>query len=101
MATRWRGRTVSGSAVSIVRAIGGLFAMVIVLYILVILLNANPSNPLVGFLARSSSALALFFPGLFNLGNDTLSLIVNYGLAAVFWVAVTGFVARLLVRLSP
>jgi hypothetical protein len=101
MATRWRGRTARGSAASIVSAIGGLFALVIVLYVLVILLKANPSNPLVGFLASSSSALALFFPGLFNLGNDTLSLLVNYGLAAVFWVAVTGFIARLLARLSP
>jgi hypothetical protein len=42
--------------------------------------------------------LALFFPGLFSFDSYNLSVIVNYGLAAVFWLVVTGIIARLIAR---
>jgi hypothetical protein len=37
----------------------------------------------------------LFFPGLFNPANYDVAIILNYGLAAVFWLVVTGIIARI------
>jgi hypothetical protein len=40
----------------------------------------------------------LFWPGLFPVGNADLAVILNYGLAAVFWLVVSGVIARLVGR---
>lgn len=79
-------------------AIGALFAVIEALYILMILLGANQANAFFGFIKSLAEPLALFFPGLFTLDNVNVGILVNYGLAAIFWLVVTGFVARLLVR---
>jgi len=41
---------------------------------------------------------ALWFHDLFNAGNVALNLIVNYGLAIVFWLVVTRIIAGLVAR---
>jgi len=82
----------------VIAGVGALFALIIVVYILLILFGANPGNAFVQFIASLAQPLALFFPGLFDLTNNTLELILNYGLAAVFWLVVTGFLARLVAR---
>jgi hypothetical protein len=87
-----------GTAVRVVTGIGALFAVIEVLYILMILMGANPANAFFGFIKSLAEPLALFFPGLFTLGNQDLAVLLNYGLAAVFWLVVTSFIARLLGR---
>lgn len=69
--------------------------MIEVVFILMILFGANQANSFFLFVKSLAAPLALFFPGLFDLGNYNLSVIVNYGLAAVFWVVVAGFLSRL------
>jgi hypothetical protein len=98
--SRWRTRTTTGrgSAARVIRGIGAVFALIEVLYILMILLGANQSNALFGLIRSLAEPLALFFPGLFPLGDANLALIVNYGLAAVFWWVVSSFVARAVSR---
>ncbi|MFL6145891.1 MAG: hypothetical protein ACJ72N_28990 [Labedaea sp.] len=99
MATsRWYARSPGNGAATVISWVGGIFALVEVLYILLVLFGANTANAFVQFIASIAGPLALFFPGLFNLANDKLELIVNYGLAAVFWLVVTGFLARLVAR---
>ena len=98
MATRWHTTNYGTSAARVISGVGGLFAVVEVVYILLVLFNANPGNGFFRFIQSLAQPLALFFPGLFNLANDKLELILNYGLAAVFWLVVTGFIARLVDR---
>lgn len=98
--SRWRTSTRSGSftAARVISGVGAVFALIEVLYILMILFGANPANAFFKFVQQLAEPLALFFPGLFQLGNANLDLIINYGLAAVFWVVVTNLLARLVAR---
>jgi hypothetical protein len=80
----------------VVTGIGALFAVIEVVYILMIVLGANQGNGFFHFVKSLAEPLALFFPGLFSISNADMAVFVNYGLAAVFWLVVTGFIARLL-----
>jgi hypothetical protein len=42
--------------------------------------------------------LALWFRNLFATGNANLDVLLNFGLAIVFWVVVAGLLARLVDR---
>jgi hypothetical protein len=96
--SRWyAGRSGNGAA-SVISWVGGVFALVEVLYILLVLFDANAGNAFVRFIASIAQPLALFFPGLFDLANDKLEVLVNYGLAAVFWLVVSSLLARLVAR---
>ncbi|MFD1147024.1 hypothetical protein [Saccharothrix hoggarensis] len=98
--SRWRTSTRSGNytAARVIRGVGAVFALIEVLYILLILFGANSANAFFRFVQQLAEPLALFFPGLFSLGNYSLDVIVNYGLAAVFWVLVAGLLARVVAR---
>ena len=92
MATYVRGgRATAGT---VVRVIGTIIAVILVAHILFALLGANPGNPLVVWVAQWAGALALWFANLFATGSEALNVILNYGLAAVFWLVVTGIIAR-------
>jgi hypothetical protein len=80
----------------VITGIGALFAFIEVLYILLILFGANAGNAFYKFVQSIAVPLALFFPGLFTFQNQDWNVIVTYGLAAVFWVVVAGFIARLI-----
>ena len=82
------------SVARVIAGIGGLIALIEVIYILMLLFGANQANAFFGFIRSMAEPLALFFPGLFNPGNYDLAVILNYGLAAVFWLVVTGIIAR-------
>lgn len=89
-------RTYAGrySAARVVTGIGALFALIEVVYLLLILFGANAGNAFYKFIQGIAVPLALFFPGLFTVSNHTWEVILTYGLAAVFWLVVTGIVAR-------
>jgi hypothetical protein len=96
---RWYGtRSGSNTAARVIAGIGALFAVIIVIYVLLVLFGANAGNAFFRFMQSIAEPLALFFPGLFQLENHTLEILINYGLAAVFWLVVTGFLARLVAR---
>ncbi|SDJ23954.1 hypothetical protein SAMN05192558_109239 [Actinokineospora alba] len=91
---RWYATRGTGTAARIVSGIGALFALIIVIYILLMIFGANMANAFSRFIQSMAEPLALFFPGLFPIANATLNVIVNYGLAALFWIVVTGIIAR-------
>ncbi len=93
---RWYGTSAGHGAARVITGVGAVFALFEVVYILLILFSANAANGFFRFVQSIAEPLALFFPGLFNLVNDKLEIILNYGLAAVFWLVVTGFIARLI-----
>jgi len=79
-----------------ITGIGALFAFIEVVYGLLLLFNANQGNGFFNFMRSLADPLALFFPGLFNVSNHVGAILLNYGLPAVFWLVVTGLIARLL-----
>ncbi|MGH3862781.1 hypothetical protein [Actinokineospora sp.] len=91
---RWYATRGTGTAARIVSGIGALFALILVVYICLIIFGANMANAFARFIQSMAEPLALFFPGLFPIANATLAVIVNYGLAALFWIVVTGIIAR-------
>ncbi|WP_460403908.1 hypothetical protein [Actinophytocola sediminis] len=93
--SRWAIKNGRGTAARIVTGVGALFALIEVVYILLILFGANQANQFFVFIKSLAEPLALFFPGLFNLVNNNLETILNYGLAALFWVVVAGVIARI------
>jgi hypothetical protein len=90
-----RGRTAVGS---VLRGIGAVFAAILALHILFVLLGANAGNKFVQFIGYWAGVLALWFKGLFTTGNGQLDVLLNYGLAIIFWLVVFGLLARLLDR---
>lgn len=91
-------RTASGTAARVIQLVGAVFALIEVIYILLILFGANAGNAFFQFIKSLAEPLALFFPGLFPIDNYQLNIIVNYGLAAIFWVVVAGIIARVVAR---
>ncbi|HEY0636209.1 MAG TPA: hypothetical protein VGD67_01055 [Pseudonocardiaceae bacterium] len=81
-----------------IRGVGTFFAVILGLQILFVLIGANTANALVRFIGEWARLLALWFHNLFNTGNFKLDIIMNYGLAIVFWLVVTGLLARLVNR---
>ncbi|WP_328606996.1 hypothetical protein OG943_45125 [Amycolatopsis sp. NBC_00345] len=96
--SRWRGSTRTHTAARVITGIGALFAFIEVLYMVMLLAGANAANGFFVFIRSLADPLALFWPGLFPVGNADLAVILNYGLAAVFWLVVAGLIARLVGR---
>ena len=73
-------------------------ALVLVVGILLVVLEANRSNELVQFVRDAASLLAGPFDGLFTLDSNKAEKAVNWGIAAVVWLALGRLIARFLVR---
>jgi hypothetical protein len=104
LTTTSRANRHAGAAVaraSIARAvmlITGAIALVLVVGILLVVLEANRSNELVQFIRDAASLFAGPLDNLFTLDSNKAERAVNWGLAAVVWVAIGRLVARLLLR---
>lgn len=90
-----RRRSGRGAAVTVINVVGAILALILVAHILFALLGANPNNTLAATIADWANVLALWFVNLFTLGDAKLQLLLNYGLAAIFWLIVAGLLARL------
>jgi hypothetical protein len=104
LTTSSRANRHAGAAVaraSIARAvimITGVIALLLVVAILLVVLEATRSNELVQFVRDAASLLAGPFDDLFTLDSNKAERAVNWGLAAVVWVALGRLVAGLLLR---
>ena len=70
----------------------------IVLAIILVLLEANRDNAIVDWLVGAGDFLSNPFHGIFDMDGRKASVAVNWGLAAVIYAVVGGFIARLLRR---
>lgn len=70
-------------------------AAIIILHIVFVLIGANGGNTIVHTDAEWASTLAAWFKDLFTLSNAKLEVLVNYGLAALFYLAIGRIVASL------
>lgn len=87
-----------GPVGTLISAVGSIFALIEIVHMLMLLFNFNPVNRFFDALRSLAEALALFFPGLFDTGNHDLNIVVDDGLAAVFWLLVAGILTRVLGR---
>lgn len=96
----WRhtaGRVASIVA-SIVRWIGLIFAALLVIHVIFTVGSANPDNSIVSFVRSWADGLALGFGDLFTPSDEKLRVLVNYGIAAIFWLVVSAILAKIIRR---
>jgi hypothetical protein len=104
LTTTSRANRHAGAAVaraSLARAVmllASAIALVLVLGILLVVLEANRSNELVQFVRDAAGFLAGPFDGLFTLDSNKAEKAVNWGIAAVVWLALGRLVSRFLLR---
>lgn len=68
-----------------IRVIADVVAGIIALWVVLYLLDANPSNDLVSALHDAARWLAAWSYDLFSFSKDWLQVVVNYGIAAVVY----------------
>jgi hypothetical protein len=76
----------------------GAAALVLILGILLTVLEANRSNDIVQAVRDAAGFLAGPFDDLFKLDSNKGEIALNWGIAAVVWLALGRLVARLLLR---
>ena len=86
----WRS---SGVLATLVRIVTLVFAVVLVADIVLRVVGVNPTNGVAQFVSGFAEAVVLAFRDLFLPSDPTVALVLNYGLAAVFWVLVGGFLS--------
>lgn len=89
-----------GTLVTIVRWVGSLFAAVLAVHVVLTVGGANQGNGITQFVASWANTVVLGFQNLFSPADPRLAVLVNYGLAALFWLAVTSLVVRILRSLA-
>jgi hypothetical protein len=82
----------------IVSLITSIVVGLIVVAIVLVLLEASRQNGIVDWLVGAGDWLSKPFHGIFSLDGRKASVAVNWGLAAVVYALVGGFIARLLRR---
>jgi len=90
-----------GLVAGLVRLVGLIFALILIGYILLTVFEANPASALTMFFADFATSLTLWFDGLFTPDDPKIGVVVNYGLAAVFWLVAASLLARLLGAARP
>lgn len=91
---------VAGVLAGVVRWVGLLIALVLVVHVVLVMGNANPDNPITGFVATLAEPLSLAFKSLFTPEDAKLGLLINYSIATVFWLVVSSVATRLIRRLA-
>jgi hypothetical protein len=70
-------------------------AAIIVLHIIFVLIGANGSNEIVSTDSDWANTLAVWFRDMFTLSSAKLEVLVNFGLAALFYLAIGRIVASI------
>jgi hypothetical protein len=94
-----RTRTV-GIVCTVVNVLCGLFAVVLVAHVVMVLGEANPANGVASFVRGFSSAVSLGFDDLFTPADAKFQVLLNYGFAAVVWLAFRWVVTTLVRRFA-
>lgn len=89
-----------GVFASVVRWLGLAFALVLAVHVLLTIGNANPANGITTFFSTAADWFVLAFRNLFTPDDGKLRVLINYGLAAVFWMIVSAVLSRLIRRLA-
>jgi hypothetical protein len=88
------------AAGTIVNVLCALFAVVLVARIVMVIGEANPANGVASFVRGFSSAVSLGFGDLFTPADGKFQVLLNYGFAAVVWLAFGAVITMLLRRFA-
>ncbi len=94
---------VAESALGLARLVqiaAGIVAAIIVAGILLVWLNANPSNDVVSTVHDAAKALVGPFDGMFTLDSADATIAINWGIAAIVYLIVGALVARAIVMIG-
>ena len=75
-------------------------AAILVLHIVFVMFKGNPSNNIVSHVKDYADSLAGPLKDLFTFKNPKTNTLINYGIAAIVWVAVGRLIASLLQRIK-
>ena len=89
-------RTVINLLAVVVRLVGCLLAAVLLVRVGLAFVPVNPGNVIVEWIVRFSDVIVWGFRDLFLPADPLVGLVANYGLAAVFWLAVGLIAAQVL-----
>ena len=81
---------------NLVRTVAGVVVAILVIAILLVVLGANQSNDIVNWIHDAGAWLAGPFKSLFSFKDHKLEVAVNWGLAALVYAIVAGFITRML-----
>ena len=84
----------------LIRLVALVLAAIIVAGILLIVLNANPSNSIVSSVHDAARSLVGPFDGIFKPHDHKLAIAINWGIAALVYVIVGSLIARLVVLIG-
>jgi hypothetical protein len=90
--TAWK---VANVLATVVRIVGYAFAAVLLAYIVLALVGVNTSNGVAQVIGSIGDTVVLGFRDLFLMADPITTIMVGFGLAAVFWVLVAEFGSRL------
>ncbi|MEU7475079.1 hypothetical protein AB0A63_03785 [Lentzea sp. NPDC042327] len=91
---------VVGIVAGILSWVGLALAVVLVVHVVLTVGGANPENPITSTVKAIAEPVSLAFRNLFEPSDAKLRTIVNFGLAAIFWLAVRAIVLKLVRRLG-
>jgi hypothetical protein len=91
---------VVGIVAASVSWVGLALAVVLVVHVVLTVGGANPDNPITSTVKAVAEPVALAFRDLFAPADARLRVLVNFGLAALFWLAVRAIVLKLVRRLN-
>ncbi|HKA69287.1 MAG TPA: hypothetical protein VKG85_09245 [Actinomycetes bacterium] len=77
---------------SLIWLIAIVIAVILLLHVVFVLVEANPSNDVVSFINDAPRTLAWVFRDLFNVDNDKLQVLLNYGAAALVYLGLARLV---------
>lgn len=81
-----------------IRAIVGIIVAIIVVAIILRLLDANPGNVIVRDIHDAGAALVGPFANIFSVSGPKVHMLLNWGLAALIYSVVGGFLASFVAR---
>lgn len=90
----------AGLLASVLRVVGLLIVAVLVVFIVLTLLNANFGNTFAAAVKDLAASLDLGLSNLFLPADPKVGVLLNYGVAAVIWYAITAVVVRLVRRIG-
>lgn len=88
----------AGWLARVVRLVAGVVALIIVAGILLVVLGANATNGIASAVHDAGRWLVGPFDGLFSFHSAKVAIAVNWGIAAVVYLAVAALIVRLLRR---
>jgi hypothetical protein len=85
-----------GLIASVVGLVSVVVALILVLYIVLVVFKANPKNVIVHDIKDIARPLAWVFKNLFTPKSPRVRVLVNYGIAAIVYLAVGRLIVRVL-----